>query len=165
MWAFWGQEPYLFFFVSQYLAEANNKKKKNAEWINDNYLLKATIELSNHLKDLEVKLPIWLGFEIKITVISKATRFRWSEKAASACREAWCPATLGPLCWDPFYLERGSLCGADLSVVSLSPHRSGQSADCSALRAGVGQRGEQRGLGSSSCLFLKAIRSLLCKTE
>lgn len=94
MWAFWGQEPYLFFFVSQYLAEANNNK--NAEWINDNYLLKATRELSNHLKDLEVKLPIGLGFEIKITVMSKAARFRWSEKAASECREAWAerPATL-----------------------------------------------------------------------
>lgn len=32
-----------------------------AEWINDNYFLKATIELSSHLNDLEVKLAIWLG--------------------------------------------------------------------------------------------------------
>lgn len=109
MWAFWGQEPYLLFFVSQYLAEANNKKK-NAEWINDNYLLKATIELSNHLKDLEVKLPIWLGFEIKIAVMSKAARFRWSEKAASDCRESWVPSHTRGLSAEIHFICSGAVC-------------------------------------------------------
>lgn len=32
-----------------------------AEWLNGNYRLKATTGLTNHLKDLEVKLPISLG--------------------------------------------------------------------------------------------------------
>lgn len=106
-----------------------------AEWINDNSLLKATKKLNSGLKDLEVKLPIWLG---KRQLLEGLGKPEWpaplSVLSAEICFICiWVQSVLSsPLWW------------------ALSSHTLGQIVDYTGFRAGVGQWEEQGGLGSSS---------------